>query len=75
MTTHSSLRLALEPGSDDRRIAGRLYDERGERHDFSSWLGLLTLLEHARVRANSPTVDAPHRDAGVATDNKPREDS
>ena len=75
MTTNRSLRLRLEPASDDRRIAGRLYDGRGERHDFSSWLELLTLLEDARVKANSPTVDAPHRDDGLATDNKPREDS
>jgi hypothetical protein len=75
MAPTPSLRLALKPALDERRIAGRLYDERGERHDFSSWLELLTLIEHARVRANSPTVDAPHRDAGVATDNKPREDS
>jgi hypothetical protein len=74
MTTSRSLQLRLEPGSDDGRIAGRLYDERGQRHDFSGWLGLLTLLEEARVRANSLIVEDRRCDAAEHTDHNPLEE-
>jgi hypothetical protein len=56
----NELRLCLDAGLPDDRIAGRLYDERGDEHRFSGWLGLLTLLESAR------------RSAGVTTDPSPR---
>jgi hypothetical protein len=59
MTTDRPLRLSLDQNSGDDRMVGRLYDERGAEHAFQSWLGLLTLLEHARVRASS----VPGRDA------------
>ena len=74
MTTHSSLRLALHPGPDESRIAGRLYDERGERHDFSSWLGLLPLLENARLRASSLPHGNASRDAVLNPDHNPQEE-
>jgi hypothetical protein len=50
MAADPSLRLVLAPLSDENRIAGRLCDERGEEHRFSSWLGLLSLLDAARAR-------------------------
>ena len=53
MSASQPLRLFLEPESQGRQIAGRLYDEQGEEHRFCSWLGLLTLLETARIRANA----------------------
>src|ERR1700736_6437901 len=53
MTTNRPLRLSLDQNSGDDRMVGRLCDERGAEHAFQSWLGLLTLLEHARVRASS----------------------
>ena len=46
-----SLRLVIAPVADDDRIAGRLEDEHGREHPFSSWLGLLSLLDAARARA------------------------
>jgi hypothetical protein len=59
MTANRALLLTLEPTPDDGRIAGRLCDEHGEGHDFACWLGLLALLEDARVRASSlPDSDA-----------------
>jgi|KBSSwiStaDraftv2_1062776.scaffolds.fasta_scaffold5713222_1 hypothetical protein len=51
------LRLAVELDSTDGRMAGALYDEAGAEHTFSSWLGLLTLLEAAHVRAGRPGPD------------------
>jgi hypothetical protein len=49
MTTSRNLILRLEPSADGARIAGCLRDERGNEHHFTGWLGLLTLLEQARV--------------------------
>ena len=46
-----SLRLALELRPAGAHLAGSLVDECGEEHAFTGWLGLLTLLEAARVRA------------------------
>jgi hypothetical protein len=75
MTTNRSLRLRLEPAPEEGRIAGRLYDERGAQHDFSSWLELLTLLEHARVRANQPGPGDGRRETAADSDhNHPREE-
>ena len=45
------LRLSLELRPQGIALSGSLYDEHGEEHAFSGWLGLLTLLEAARVRA------------------------
>ena len=52
-----SLSLSLELHSDGERIAGRLGDQQGNDWPFSSWLGLLTLIERLRAGAPSPTED------------------
>jgi hypothetical protein len=53
MVAEASLRLVLASEADENRIAGRLRDEDGEEHAFGSWLGLLSLLDAARARAQS----------------------
>lgn len=53
MPTSRPVRLAIELQAADQRVSGRLTDERGERHPFGNWLGLLTLLEAARLRSLS----------------------
>ena len=50
-----SLSLSLELHSDGERIAGRLGDQQGNDWPFSSWLGLLTLIERLRASAASST--------------------
>ena len=60
MASPLSLRLVLAPEADGDRIAGQLQDEHGHEHSFSSWLGLLSLLDAARVRT-APTPE-PGRD-------------
>jgi hypothetical protein len=57
-TTDRLLALRLEPQADHQQIAGWLYDERGGEHYFAGWLGLLTLLEQARVKAASDAGDS-----------------
>jgi hypothetical protein len=52
------LRLAVELDAAGGRIAGAVEDERGGRHPFAGWLGLLTLLEAAHSRARSPEEQA-----------------
>ena len=52
-----SLSLSLELHSDGERIAGRLGDQQGNDWPFSSWLGLLTLIERLRPSASSPTEE------------------
>jgi hypothetical protein len=44
-------RLTLELRSEGAGVAGSLYDEHGAQHRFTGWLGLLTLLEAARLRS------------------------
>jgi len=51
------LQLTLALAVDEDRISGRLRDERGDEHRFSSWLGLLTLLEAVRQRVDEPQHD------------------
>jgi hypothetical protein len=46
-----SVWLALELQARDARMSGAVYDEAGGEYAFDSWLGLLTLLEAARLRA------------------------
>jgi hypothetical protein len=46
-----SLRLSLELRPSGAALCGSLYDEGGTEHEFTGWLGLLTLLEAARLRA------------------------
>ena len=58
MTATRSLSLSLELHSEGERIAGLLRDEHGNDWPFSSWLGLLTLIERLRLRASSPTKPA-----------------
>jgi hypothetical protein len=58
MSADASLRLILSTGADPNRVAGQLRDEQGQEHSFSSWLGLLSLLEAARARASVTTTKA-----------------
>ena len=58
MATNASLRLVLAPEDDDTRIAGRLHDEQGREHAFSSWLALLSLLDAARERARPAAAES-----------------
>ena len=46
----TSLRLAVELHAGGPGMTGSLIDERGGRHVFTGWLGLLTLLEAASAR-------------------------
>jgi hypothetical protein len=47
--TSSPLTLHIEARPEGERIAGRLRDGGGIEHQFTGWLGLLTLLEQARL--------------------------
>jgi hypothetical protein len=49
MADSRSFSLDMAP-ADGSRVSGRLLDEHGAEHRFSSWLGLLSLLEAERVR-------------------------
>jgi hypothetical protein len=60
-TTDRLLALRLEPHDDPQPIAGWLYDEHGGEHYFAGWLGLLTLLEQARLNAASDGCAKPMR--------------
>jgi hypothetical protein len=65
MPANRSLTLHLESRTDGELIAGWLCDERGEKHRFASWLGLLTLLERARpTAADEPLHGASHAGTG-----------
>ena len=57
MTTNRPLTLRLEPHADGQPLAGWVVDERGDERYFTGWLGLLTLLEQARLVAAD---GAPH---------------
>ena len=52
------LQLTLALVVDEDRISGRLRDERGDEHRFSSWLGLLTLLEATRQQVGESQHDS-----------------
>ena len=55
-------RLMLELQSDGAGVAGSIYDELGDQHSFTGWLGLLTLLEAARLRSQHARLrEAPRR--------------
>ena len=45
------LQLTLELRPEGAGTAGSLCDELGGQHPFTGWLGLLTLLEAARLRS------------------------
>jgi hypothetical protein len=62
MTTNRPLTLRLEPHADGQLIAGWLCAEGGYEHYFTGWLGLLTLLEQARLVA----ADGAQHGAGQA---------
>jgi hypothetical protein len=65
MPTGRSLTLRLESHPDDQPIAGWICDERGQEQYFAGWLGLLTLLEQARLMAtDAPQQSARHAGAG-----------
>jgi hypothetical protein len=57
MSTGPLLTLRLDPHADDRVIAGWISDEGGDEQYFAGWLGLLTLLEQARLRVTSEPQD------------------
>jgi hypothetical protein len=59
--TVKPLTLHLEPRSGDQGITGRLKDGCGAEHQFTGWLGLLTLLEQARVLATESTNQRERR--------------
>jgi hypothetical protein len=64
MATTRPLTLRLEPKADSRLISGWLCDQRGDEHYFAGWLGLLTLLEEARLMATSEPRDVANNDRG-----------
>jgi len=57
--TSNPLTLHIEPRPDGVGIAGRLSDGHGEEHQFSGWLGLLSLLEEARLNLAADSGDSP----------------
>jgi hypothetical protein len=57
-TTDLSLRLVFALDTDPQHVAGRLRDERGNEHSFSSWLGLLSLLYAVQARARPEPGEA-----------------
>jgi hypothetical protein len=64
MPTSRPVPLEIELQASDLRVTGKLTDERGKRHVFSTWLHLLTLLEAARLRSLSSDghqMQPPHR--------------
>jgi hypothetical protein len=56
--TSNQLTLQIEPRPDCDGIAGRLRNGNGEEHRFTGWLGRLTLLEQARLKAASDAGDS-----------------
>ncbi len=56
--TESLLTLRLERHAHHELIAGWLYDERGGEQYFAGWLGLITLLEQARLKAATDAEDS-----------------
>jgi len=64
--TANCLTLRLEPLANSELIAGSLCDERGTEHHFAGWLGLLTLLEQARL-ANRDETEAGTQEVQVAS--------
>ena len=68
MTSTRRLTLRLEPPGDSEPIAGWLCDECGDERHFAGWLGLLTLLEQARLTVTGE----PHHGASQAA-RAPRE--
>ncbi|HEX8085485.1 MAG TPA: hypothetical protein VF529_14425 [Solirubrobacteraceae bacterium] len=52
------LRLSLELRPRGAALCGSLRDEGGTEHEFTGWLGLLTLLEDARLRAQPVSIAA-----------------
>jgi hypothetical protein len=57
MTAARPLRLLLEIQSHGERITGRVRHQDGNEWPFSSWLGLLTLIE--RLRPGTSTTARP----------------
>jgi ketosteroid isomerase-like protein len=49
MTADRCITLRLDPLANDELIAGSLRDQQGNEHLFAGWLGLLTLIEQARL--------------------------
>ena len=56
--TPQPLRLSLELRPSGAALSGSLCDEGGTEHEFTGWLGLLTLLEAARLRAQPVPIAA-----------------
>jgi hypothetical protein len=55
----SRLTLHIETQPDGHGIAGQLRDPRGAEHQFTGWLGLLTLLEEARLAVAADRAGGP----------------
>lgn len=55
------LTLHFERSADPELIAGWLRDERGGEQYFAGWLGLITLLEQARLNAATDPEDSARR--------------
>jgi hypothetical protein len=51
----ATVRLNVELFPSGGGLYGRLTDETGTARPFTGWLGLLTLLEAARVATTTPT--------------------
>jgi hypothetical protein len=67
VVTGSRLILQIEAHADGEGIAGRLCDGSGEEHRFTGWLGLLTLLEQARVATAAERSGDPNDRRGVGS--------
>jgi len=65
--TGTPLTLHLEPAPADQAIAGMLRDGCGQEHRFTGWLGLLTLLEQARVTV---ALERPAGEKATRTEEK-----
>lgn len=63
MPAETPISIALELRSDGDRVVGRLRDRHGSEWPFSSWLGLLTLIERLRASAASPTDKPANEEA------------
>jgi hypothetical protein len=57
--TGTPITLHIDPRPDGDAIAGRLRDSCGEEHRLAGWLGLLTLLEQARLKQAANSGDSP----------------
>jgi hypothetical protein len=60
--------LTLTLAINEERISGRLRDERGHEYGFSSWLGLVSVLEAAHAGTAAAPADSRVRVAYESED-------